>query len=160
MIDNVPTNCHAIYCIRHLRKGGIYVGATTNPEGRKNTHRSQLAAGISRHHGLANEFTPFSELDFSFEVLEICQSDEAKSRESEWIDKLKANLNVQKFGGAGRPMKPGTRYMTRLDYETYREFLEYRENFMPDKSQSEVAAHLIAEGLRIDALEKSSGKSS
>lgn len=79
-----------IYKIEGRTNGRCYVGSTSNYKNRWGFHRYLLRA--KKHHSsrLQTAFNRHGEMNFSFEVIEICNSKNRLVRESFWIEKLGA----------------------------------------------------------------------
>ena len=76
----------AIYGIRHIASGRIYVGSAVRTNARWRQHRSQLQRGTHHSRYLQAAWSKYGAEDFEFVVLEIVPTpDELLVRENEWI---------------------------------------------------------------------------
>ena len=110
---------------------------------RWSNHRQLLRAGKHHSRKLQRAWTKHGEAAFSFDVLELCDEDQAEAREQHWIETLSA------FGN-GYNMRPEAGKQGRLSEETKRLIgdAQRRCATKPElvASRSERAKRLHAEG--------------
>lgn len=98
----------AVYAIRNIASGRVYVGSTASVDRRWNAHRHNLRKG--KHHSptLQRSWDKHGADAFSFEILEkVDDVDRLLEREQHWIDELKAadpdlGFNVAPVAGTRR----------------------------------------------------------
>jgi group I intron endonuclease len=81
----------AVYAIRNLVTGKVYVGSSIKVKERFATHKRSLGRG---HHGneyLQRAWNKYGASGFVFEILERCAASVRLEREQYWINKLKAD---------------------------------------------------------------------
>lgn len=89
--------CLGIYVIKCLPTGKCYVGSALNCRSRTKTHKTRLKRGIHINKHLQAAWNKYGPDAFTFEVLEICKSEnELVEREQWWINKLQSGKS--KFG--------------------------------------------------------------
>lgn len=107
----------AIYQIKNLQNGRVYVGSSGNLKKRWKEHKNDLKNGAHHSQKLQNAWNKYGEDSFEFSILEAV-FDKAKLLEQEqyWIDLLSAanrvNYNISVVAGApmaGRSPSPETR---------------------------------------------------
>ena len=93
-----------VYQIRNLANGKIFIGSSKNLNGKSNSFRFQLSAGLHINRQLQTDYTQFGEENFVFEVLDYLEPKEylaydftsdLTTLEELWIEKL------QPFGEKG-----------------------------------------------------------
>ncbi|MHB8906812.1 MAG: GIY-YIG nuclease family protein [Melioribacteraceae bacterium] len=93
-----------VYQIRNLVNGKIFIGSSKNLNGKSNSFRFQLSAGLHINRQLQTDYTQFGEDNFVFEVLDYLEPKEdlaydftsdLVTLEELWIEKL------QPFGEKG-----------------------------------------------------------
>lgn len=103
----------AIYGIRHIASGRIYVGSAVRTNARWRQHRSQLQRGTHHSRYLQAAWSKYGAEDFEFVVLEIVPTpDELLVRENEWISSSMAadrryGFNCCPVAGSGFNDGPG-----------------------------------------------------
>lgn len=81
----------AIYGIRHITSGRIYVGSAVRTNARWRQHRSQLQRGTHHSRHMQAAWSKYGVDEFEFVVLEIVPNpDDLLVRENEWISSLMA----------------------------------------------------------------------
>jgi hypothetical protein len=87
----------AIYQIRNVLDGNIYVGSTKSFDQRMQSHLHELRAGIHHSYKLQKAWDDYFPPAFSFEIIELTISDEKKrlrEREQFYIDLMKPFYNI------------------------------------------------------------------
>jgi group I intron endonuclease len=82
-----------IYIIENLITSKIYVGSTSNLEGRKGRHFSSLRKNKHHNKHLQHSFNKYGEANFKFSMLEKCQIEVLAIREQHYIDNLMPGYN-------------------------------------------------------------------
>ncbi len=81
----------AIYQIRHLQSGKLYVGSAVNFRLRVGLHKRRLRRGLHHSAKLQRAWDKYGETAFVFEVLELVPDvQQLTAREQAWIDRLDA----------------------------------------------------------------------
>lgn len=77
----------AVYAVTHLPTGKLYIGASINAEYRLlYNHRSSLRRGASENRFLQEDWNRYGEMQFSFEIVEVCSEENLRDREKFHID--------------------------------------------------------------------------
>jgi len=107
-----------VYKVVNIETEECYVGSSKNVYKRLNDHFSQLRSNKHLNKRLQESYNQFP-LDFDYEILEFCRSEDLIDREQCYIDICKSTLNISKnaqCGGkrenAGRPKEEPTIRMT------------------------------------------------
>lgn len=96
-----------IYRIRNLIDGKCYYGSSKNVEKRWKKHKNDLTN--NRHHNikLQRAWNKYSEKQFIFEIVEICDIDKLLIIEQKYLDKhLSYNIGMQPSGGDNLTKNP------------------------------------------------------
>lgn len=82
---------HYIYKITCIPSKKVYIGQTNNKKRRLSEHKTELRH--NRHHCqyMQNAFNVYGENNFSFEIIEECDTKDIDDRERYWIELYKAN---------------------------------------------------------------------
>ena len=75
-----------IYKITNLVNNKIYIGCASNIRTRKNGHLYDLRKGIHKNNYLQKAWNKYGELNFKFEVVELCDTDLLHEKEHFWVD--------------------------------------------------------------------------
>lgn len=88
-----------IYCIKNTIDNNIYIGSSIDINKRKKQHFSALKN--NKHHSryLQRSFNKYKENNFSFSILEECESENLLIREQHFIDILNPRYNICKIAG-------------------------------------------------------------
>lgn len=88
-----------IYCIKNIIDRNIYIGSSIDINKRKKQHFTALRN--NKHHSryLQRSFNKYKEENFSFNILEECNSDILLTREQHFIDILNPRYNICKIAG-------------------------------------------------------------
>lgn len=90
MPANDPISRSAIYQIRCLINGKVYVGSAVNFKQRWQDHRKRLSGGYHYNRKLQNAWRKHGPNQFAFEVLEIVPDPaHLLAREQAWLDRLR-----------------------------------------------------------------------
>jgi len=85
----------AVYTLKNMLTGEMYIGSSSNIYQRRNQHLSSLRRGKGRHPRLQSNWNQYGESAFQFEILErIKDTTELREREQFWMDRLKPALNI------------------------------------------------------------------
>jgi len=99
-----------VYLIRNTINGKIFIGSSKNLNGKSNSFRFQLSAGLHINAKLQADYTQSGEANFIFEVLDRLEpkedlsydyTDDLKTLEELWIEKL------QPYDEKGYNKRPG-----------------------------------------------------
>ena len=82
-----------VYGILNLKNGKLYIGSSVNIGSRLKTHLKSLREGKSKHVKLQKSFDLHGERNFSFNIVEIVNSEFLLSREQFYLDFHKSYLN-------------------------------------------------------------------
>lgn len=74
-----------IYKIINLVNNKIYIGCASNIRTRKNGHIYDLRKGIHKNDYLQKAWTKYGELNFKFEVVELCDINVLHKKEHFWV---------------------------------------------------------------------------
>ena len=107
----------AIYQIKNLQNGRVYVGSSVNLKKRWKEHRNDLKKGSHHSQKLQNAWNKYGEESFEFSILEaVFDKTKLLEQEQHWIDLLcatsRVNYNISTVAGspmAGRSPSPETR---------------------------------------------------
>lgn len=94
---------NGVYQIRNVINGKIYIGSTSSEEGfarRVREHFKELYMQRHANPHLQSSFNKHGFDGFVFEVLEACHPDECLKREDFYLQELKPEYNIQKYGSA------------------------------------------------------------
>lgn len=83
-----------VYIIDSLLTDDSYVGCSSNMRDRRYKHSRNVGKG--KQHKLSKLINEYGWEAFEFRVLEECVKENIHSLETEYINKLKPNLNIQK----------------------------------------------------------------
>lgn len=83
----------AVYQIRNVVTNKVYVGSSINAEGRGKQHFGLLRKGNHHSRRLQEAWNKYGEINFVFEILQICSDEDLRRLEQRYIDKLKAYTN-------------------------------------------------------------------
>lgn len=86
-IEHINNVC-GIYIIRNILNNNFYIGSTKNLLYRKNTHFNELRKNKHSNRYLQNAFNKYSEENFIFEVIELCEINERLDKEQMWLDRF------------------------------------------------------------------------
>jgi len=75
-----------IYKITNLVNNKIYIGCASNIRTRKNGHLYDLRKGVHKNDYLQKAWNKYGELNFKFEVVELCDTDLLHEKEHFWVD--------------------------------------------------------------------------
>ena len=75
-----------IYKIINLVNNKIYVGCASNIRTRKNGHIYDLRKGIHKNDYLQKAWNKYGELNFKFEILELCNIEVLHEKEHFWVN--------------------------------------------------------------------------
>lgn len=98
-------NQSGIYKINVEGGSSVYIGSATNLKRRFDLHISQLRNGIHHCIALQRAFIKYGEEAFSFEILELCESETLIEHEQAWIDKTENLYNSCKVAGSRKGVK-------------------------------------------------------
>lgn len=87
------TKLVGIYAITHRESGAVYVGLSSDIDGRWSRHRKDLDGGHHHAVGLQRAWAKHGSSSFEFSVLELCSVEDLRSREAHWIKSFKRTLN-------------------------------------------------------------------
>lgn len=88
-----------IYRILNIVNNKFYIGSSVNIKGRKNTHIHRLRKNKHSSPYLQNSYNKHGEINFKFEILELCTSDCILDREQSYIDDLLPQYNMCPVAG-------------------------------------------------------------
>ena len=91
--NKVPT-VSGVYIINSLLTDDSYIGASSNLRNRRYKHSRNV--GKSKQHKLSKLIDEYGWQAFEFRVLEECAKEDIFTLETQYINKLKPNLNIQK----------------------------------------------------------------
>ena len=80
----------AVYVIKCVPSGKVYVGSSVEVKARLATHKRLLRRGSHTNEYLQRAWNKYGASAFKFEILERCAIPERLLREQSWINKLKA----------------------------------------------------------------------
>jgi len=90
-----------IYQIRNLVNAKAYVGKSCNIRRRFARHRSLLRRNLHSNDHLQAAWNMYGELNFAFEVIELCEETLLNEREIYWIAFIKCRYNHTAGGDGG-----------------------------------------------------------
>lgn len=83
-----------IYRILNINNGDFYIGSSKNLEKRWMIHKSKLKTGKHINCILQRSWNKYGEKTFTFEIIELCNSDNLFEREQFYLDNLKPKYNI------------------------------------------------------------------
>lgn len=95
-----------IYSIVNRTTGKIYIGSSKDIDRRFKEHKSELNRGIHSNGRLQNAWNKYSESDFEFNIVELCDIDNLLIREVFYVNKFNSLSRVCGFNieTPGRPV--------------------------------------------------------
>lgn len=92
-----------IYKIKNLINGKVYIGQSTNIEGRKKDHKRRIWNSNSSQYNsyLYRSIRKYGLDNFEFSVLEECLSKDLDNKESCWIKFYNSNNPEQGYNSTG-----------------------------------------------------------
>lgn len=122
-----------IYKITNTVNGKIYVGSSKVLEERWSRHVRELKQNIHHNIHLQRAWNKYGEENFSFDVLEVVESD-LLVKEQYWIDKLNPAYNIGSVGGGDNVSKhPKNKEFRELQSKLAKE--KYQKLSAEDKSK-------------------------
>jgi group I intron endonuclease len=97
----------AIYRIRNIVSGRVYVGSAVNVQHRWQCHRHRLRKGNHHSASMQSSWNKHGADAFSFEIIELCDPSDFIKREQFWIDALNScdpRLGFNMCPAAGSPL--------------------------------------------------------
>ncbi len=90
-MKNIISNTSGIYIITNIITNKIYIGSSSKSiRYRIYDHKTKLRKNEHRNSLLQNAYNKYTEINFKFEVLELCEKEKCIEREQYWIDTLNA----------------------------------------------------------------------
>ena len=86
--SNLPPRVSGIYRFINFVTGHLYVGSAINLYRRRIDHIKDLRVNKHKNEYLQNAWNKYGEINFIFEVLELCDKLKLLEREQHWIDRL------------------------------------------------------------------------
>lgn len=151
--------CNGIYKIECRKNHKVYIGFTSENFGdRRDCHFASLRKGYHYNTDLQNDFDKYGESDFSFEIVEVINSQDIevyKDRERYWIAEFNAvsnGYNVSSGGNNGEGTRPSKAKILQMT-ESNR-ILNTGKTATTDTKAKMSAAHLAHHGKPILNKEK------
>lgn len=97
-----------VYRILCLSTGRSYIGGSIRCEDRMRNQKALLRRRIAKSPNLQQEWDEYGEINFVFQIIEVCTPDVLRDREAFWIKNTKSRLNSSdevvwhNFNNAGR----------------------------------------------------------
>ena len=92
---------HAIYKIRNLINGKIYVGSALDYDKRKRSHKNDLLSGRHTNAHLQRSWDKNGKNSFVFEIIEkVIDKDKLIEREQRYLKNLNPEYNMCKIAGS------------------------------------------------------------
>lgn len=88
---------HYIYKITCIPNKKVYIGQTNSKKRRFSEHKSELRHNKHYCQYMQNAFNKYGESNFSFEIIEECDTKDIDDRERYWIEKCKSNNKQHGF---------------------------------------------------------------
>ena len=85
-----------VYAIQHNVTKKIYVGSSRNAENRYKAHLAQLKGGKHPNEDMQSDYNQYG-ADYSFFILDEIPTFEQKSKEKEWMRKLKSYIRSKGY---------------------------------------------------------------
>lgn len=95
----MTSNC-GIYSITNTLNGDSYIGSAVNLRQRWFNHRSRLVSNIHENEHLQRAWKKYSEDNFIFETVELCDKERLIEREQIYIDSEKPVYNMCPVAGS------------------------------------------------------------
>lgn len=140
------TNNIGIYKITNTVNGKIYIGQSINLNKRIMGHKSVLSKGKHQNSYLQHSFNKYGKDCFTFEIIEICESDNLNTRENYWIMLYKSheseygyNMDIPTSGekkrivskATGKKISDSKRMFTKEELISYLQDFYYMEGRIP-----------------------------
>jgi group I intron endonuclease len=87
----------AVYFIRNIVDGKMYIGSSVSTHQRLNKHRNLLTKGKHPNEYLQRAFAKHGADKFEFGIIEQCEASERLIREQEWIDRLSTEQEAKGY---------------------------------------------------------------
>ena len=145
-----------VYKIENKITGDTYIGSTINLKRRYTDHISKLNKMVHPNKYLQEAWSVYGRDNFLFDVLELCEKDNLKKKEQQYIDTLNPTYNICPLSESskGRPLSENTRVLFSnhmkgrkhaLGLKQRKDTIKIRANKLKGKDKTDQTKRIIGE---------------